>query len=142
MWRVPFETGRLKVVSRKNGRIMLTKEIVTAGEPARIELIPDFKKINAGDDQLVFVKVRITDNSGNLVPDANLPLNFSITGPGTLVAVDNGVQTSMEPFQGFSRTSYNGLCLAIIKSTGKKGNIVLVAKSIELKGTTVNINVD
>ena len=33
MWRVPFEAGTLKAVSRKNGKIILTKEIKTAGKP-------------------------------------------------------------------------------------------------------------
>ena len=36
MWRVVYEPGTLKAVSRKNGKIVLTKEIHTAGKPAKI----------------------------------------------------------------------------------------------------------
>jgi beta-galactosidase len=35
MWRVPFEPGTLKAVSTKNGKVILTKEIKTAGAPAK-----------------------------------------------------------------------------------------------------------
>ena len=40
-WRLPYEPGVLKAVSRKNGREVLTKEVRTASEPARIVLVPD-----------------------------------------------------------------------------------------------------
>lgn len=34
-WRVPFTPGTLKAVSRRDGKEVLTREIRTAGEPAR-----------------------------------------------------------------------------------------------------------
>ena len=49
-----FEAGTLKAVSRKNGKIILTKEIKTAGEAARIELIADKTNLKAdGKDFLL-----------------------------------------------------------------------------------------
>ncbi|MGH7237279.1 MAG: glycoside hydrolase family 2 TIM barrel-domain containing protein, partial [Candidatus Saccharimonadales bacterium] len=39
MWRVKYEPGTLKAVSRKDGKVVLTREIHTAGAPAKIELI-------------------------------------------------------------------------------------------------------
>jgi beta-galactosidase len=40
-WRVPFTPGTLKAVSKKEGKIILSKEVKTAGAPARILLQPD-----------------------------------------------------------------------------------------------------
>ncbi len=37
-WRVPYQPGTIKAVSRKGGKIVLTKEIKTAGAPAKIIL--------------------------------------------------------------------------------------------------------
>jgi len=68
MWRVPFEPGALKAVSRKNGKIVLIKEIKTAGAPAKIELTADRKIIHAGAKDLSFITARITDKDGNVVP--------------------------------------------------------------------------
>ena len=41
MWRVPFELGTLKAVSRSQGEVVLTREVRTAGRPARIILSAD-----------------------------------------------------------------------------------------------------
>ena len=86
MWRVPFEAGTLKAISRKNGKIILTKEIKTAGKPARIELIADKTNLKADGKDLSFVTVRILDKNGNLVPYADNLIEFSITGNGILPA--------------------------------------------------------
>jgi beta-galactosidase len=139
MWRVPFEPGTLKAVSRRSGRIVLTKQIHTAGKPARIELIADRKIIDA-DGDLSFVTVRILDNNGNLVPYADDLVNFKISGEGFIDGVDNGSPTSMEPFKASYRKAFNGLALVIIKSN-KKGKINLVASAKGLQSFSVEISV-
>src|SRR5437764_9394131 len=68
MWRVKYEPGTLKAVSRKNGKVVLMREIHTAGAPAKIELIADRKQIKAGGKDLSFITVRILDKNGNVVP--------------------------------------------------------------------------
>ena len=51
-----------------------------------------------------------------------------MTGPGEIVAVDNGDATSLEPFQARQRRAYNGLALAIVRTRpGQPGRIVLEA---------------
>ena len=66
MWRVPFEPGALKAISRKNGKTVLIKEIKTAGKPAKIELTADRKIIKADGKDLSFITARILDKDGNL----------------------------------------------------------------------------
>jgi len=63
-WRLAFEPGVLKAVSRKNGQVVLTREIQTAGEPARIVLIPDRATIKADGVDLSFVTVKVVDKNG------------------------------------------------------------------------------
>src|SRR5207344_1867440 len=64
MWRVVFKHGTLKAVSRKDGKVVLTKEIKTAGEPAKILLSADRKTIKADGNDLSFVTVAIVDKDG------------------------------------------------------------------------------
>jgi beta-galactosidase len=139
MWRLPYTPGTLKAISRKNGNTVLTKTIQTAGAPARIVLQPDRKNIIADGKDLSFVTVRITDQAGNLVPDAGNLVQFSVKGEGVLVAVDNGSQTSMESFQSHHRKAFNGQCLAVLKSTKKAGAIQLTATSAGLPPVTLTI---
>lgn len=129
MWRVPFESGTLKAISRKNGRIVLTREIKTAGKPYKIELLADRKLIKANGKDLSFVTVRILDKAGNLVPDADNLIKFSVAGAGSLAATDNGYQADTMSFKSNNRKCWKGIALAIIKSTEKQGNITLKVSS-------------
>lgn len=139
MWQVPFEPGTLKAVSTKDGKTVLSQEIRTAGNPARVELIPDRDTIQASGKDLSFVTVKILDKNGVPVPDADNLVHFQVSGPGFIAGVDNGYQASLEPFKADSRKAFNGMCLAIIQSAGKAGTITLKAESKELKSASLNI---
>lgn len=142
MWRVPFEPGTLKAVSRRGGNTVLTKEIKTAGQPAQIELVADRSSIKSNGEDLSFITVKITDAAGNLVPDAENLVTFNVTGEGYIAGVDNGHQTSMEPFKASYRKAFNGQCLVIIGAKNTKGKIFLEAKSPNLVYAIVAIDVN
>jgi beta-galactosidase len=137
MWRLKYEPGTLKAVSRKDGKVVLTREIHTAGAPAKIELIADRKNIKADGKDLSFITVRILDKDGNLVPNAGNMVNFKINGEGFIASVDNGDEVSHDPFKADYRKAFNGLALAIIQSKEKAGNITFTATSEGLQGATV-----
>jgi beta-galactosidase len=139
MWRIPYQPGTLKAVSRKEGQEVLTKEIKTAGKPAKIEVSADRNIIHSDNRDLSFVTVKVLDNEGNLVPEASNLVQFEISGEGSIAGVDNGYQASMEPFKADHRKAFNGLCLVIIQSNGKKGKVVLKASSKGLKLASLTI---
>ena len=138
-WKVPFEAGTLKAVSRKDGKVIATKEVKTAGNPYRIELIADRKNISANGKDLSFITVNILDKDGNLVPGADNLVKFNITGNGFIAGVDNGYQASMESFKKPYRKAWKGKCLAIIQSTEKAGNITLTAVADGLQSSTITV---
>jgi beta-galactosidase len=139
-WRLPYEPGVLKAVSRKNGRVALTKEIRTAEAPARIVLVPDRRTIKADGVDLSFVTVKVVDRNGTVVPHAGHLIKFEITGEGFIAGVDNGNQISHEPFKAKQRKAFHGLALAIVQAKQKPGRIVLKATSGELAPGSVVIN--
>ncbi|WP_255562582.1 glycoside hydrolase family 2 TIM barrel-domain containing protein [Pedobacter sp. D749] len=140
LWNVPFEPGTLKAISRKSGKDVLVREVKTAGEPAKIELIADRKNIKADGKDLSFVTVRILDAAGNVVPDADNLVDFKLDGVGFIAGVDNGFQASLEPFKANYRKAFHGLCLAIVQSTEKTGTIKLTASSAGLMSSSIIIN--
>jgi beta-galactosidase len=139
MWRVPYEPGTLKAVARSSGNLILTQEIRTAGKPARIVLIPDRKVIKADGSDLSFVTVQVVDEKGTIVPNADNLIKFQLSGQAAIVGVDNGSQTSQEPFKADYRKAFNGMCLAIIQSKEKPGRIELKAISKGLAGASITI---
>jgi beta-galactosidase len=138
-WRLPFEPGVLKAVSRKNGQVVLTREVRTAESPARIVLIPDRKTIRADGTDLSFVTVKIIDRNGTLVPSADNLIKFEVDG-GSIAGVDNGYEASHEPFKANQRKAFHGMALAIVQSKHRSGRIVLKATSGDLRPASVVIN--
>ncbi|WP_461102090.1 beta-galactosidase GalB [Spirosoma koreense] len=140
MWRVPYEPGTLKAISRKAGKTILTRTVSTAGKPARIQLIADRNTLRADGTDLSFVTVNVLDEQGHLIPDASHLITFTLQGEGTLAGVDNGYQASLEPFKASYRKAYNGKCLAIIQTTEKAGKIILKATSEGLQNAEIELN--
>jgi len=139
MWRLSFKPGVLKAIGRTSGNQILTKEIKTAGSPAKLTLETDRAVIAADGRDLAFVTVKVLDENGTLVPRANNLVNFKIRGEGRIIGVDNGLQTSHELFQANYRKAFNGLCLAVIQSGEKTGQIELKASSEGLEESTIII---
>lgn len=139
MWRVPFEPGILRVVKRKNGVSIQTREIRTAGDPAHLSLEADRSRIAADGRDLSFITVRVLDNDGNLCPLADNPVKFIVTGEGGIAGVDNGYQASPEPFKADQRKAFNGMCLLIVRSTAEGGRIHVEAVSDGLQPAELEI---
>lgn len=140
---ITYQPGTLKAVSKLKGKKVAESVVRTAGDPYKIVAEPDAKTIHAGGEELCFIKVSVLDKNGNLVPHANNKLYFDITGEGTIAALDNGLQTDLEPFSNKKfRNAFNGLALAIVRPGLQKGAIEVKISSGELKGSTVNINVE
>jgi beta-galactosidase len=136
-WRLPFAAGTLKAVGRNIEKDPLIREIKTAGPPARIVVQADRNPIVADGKDLAFVTVKVLDENGTPAPRADNLIKFDITGEGTIAGVDNGLQTSMEPFRGNTRRAFNGLCLVVIRSSKKAGSVSLKATSDGLEGSEI-----
>ncbi|HTH29728.1 MAG TPA: DUF4982 domain-containing protein, partial [Lacibacter sp.] len=139
-WNVPYEKGEIKIIAYKDGKQAAVKVINTAKSPHQIRLMPDRKVISADGYDLSFVTVKIEDENGNFCPLADNKIDFKITGPVTIAAVDNGNAASTEPFQVNYRKAFNGLCLLVIKSKkGKAGIVKIEASSPGLKTAIVTV---
>ena len=120
--------------------VILSKEIKTAGAPAKINLTADRKMIKADGQDLSFVTVEVLDADNNPVPNADNLIKFSVSGEGTIAGVDNGDPTSMESFKAPERKLFNGKALVIVRSTEKSGNIHISATADGIKSDSVTVS--
>lgn len=141
MWRLKFEPGILKAVSRKNGKVVLTREIHTAGKPAKIELTADRTSINADGKDLSFITIKILDKNGYLVPNADNLVDFKINGQAFIASVDNGDEINHDPFKANYCRAFNGLALAIIQAKETAGNVTFAATAKGLQRASIVLQV-
>ena len=112
----------------------------TTGPAARLLLKADHPTVKADGQDLSFVTVTVADNNGLLVPRSHNRIRFALTGPGEIVAVDNGDPTNLESFQAKERNAFNGLCLVIVRTkAGQRGGIRLKAQADGLAGSEIVI---
>jgi len=137
---VKYEPGELRVVAYKDGKRWAEDFMRTTGPAAKLLLNADRRTIRADGHDLSFVTVTVADMKGLLVPRSHNRIIFELSGPGEIVAVDNGDATSFESFQSKERKAYNGLCLVIVRTKrGQAGAIKLRAHSEGLAGAEIAI---
>ena len=137
---VVYESGELKVIAYRNGSEWAEEVVKTTGEATELKATADRNEIAADGKDLSFVTVQITDKDGLMVPRSNNKIEFSIEGPGEIVATDNGNPMDMTAFPSHSREAFNGLAMVIVRSNkGESGTITVTAKSPGLKNSHVTI---
>ena len=137
-WDVPYEPGTLKVVGKKDGKIV-SEEVRTTSKPAAIRLSADRNDINADAHDIVNIKAEIVDENGLVVPGANNLIEFKVEGEGALIGIDNGNPLDKTQMKSKQRNAFNGLALAVIQSTEKSGNIRITAVSANLKDAILQV---
>lgn len=137
---VRYEPGELKVVAYKNGQPWAEDTVKTAGAPAQLALTADRSALAADGQDLAFVSVAINDAAGNFAPRANNLVRFTLSGPGDIVATDNGDATSFEPFQAPQHRAFNGRVLVIVRTrAGQAGELKLHAEADGLAAADISL---
>ncbi|MGA2889184.1 MAG: glycoside hydrolase family 2 TIM barrel-domain containing protein [Terracidiphilus sp.] len=124
-WEVDYVSGTLQAVGYKQAEPIAEDELRTAGKVARILLLPERTTITTGDDA-VSVEAVAVDASGVRVPDADGEVEFSVTGPGQILATDNGSSTDHESFLMPRHRLYAGRAVVWLRATAV-GTITLHA---------------
>jgi beta-galactosidase len=138
-WRLPWRPGVVKAVSRRDGREVLSRQVHTAGEAARIALKPDRSRIAADGVDLSFVTAEIQDRDGHPVPDASHTLSFSLEGPGFIAGTDNGNPNDSLSLKSPRRQAFSGKALAVVQSAKSPGAIRLKASADGLPDAFIEI---
>jgi beta-galactosidase len=128
-------------VAYKNSRTWANKTIKTAGSATRLLLTPDRTAIAGDGKDLAFVTATVADEAGNMVPRSMNGIHFELSGPGEIVATDNGDPTDMVPFPSKDRKAFNGLAMVIVRARrGDRGRIVVTARADGLREARANID--
>lgn len=137
---VVYEPGEVRVVTYRNGRQWARQTLRTAADPSRLALSADRPGIRNDGLDLSFVTVSVTDRNGNLSPRADHRVSFDVTGPGEIVATDNGDPTDMESFKSAGRNAFSGMALAIVRiKPGQAGPVVVRARAQGLEDATIEL---
>ena len=124
---IKYSPGVLKVIAYDaDGRAVMADSVQTSGAPCRLTLTADRITL-AGKDDMAFVRVSVVDKDGNLCPDYNGWVNFSVSGNGRYVAAANGDPTDLNIFHRPSMPAFHGQLSVTVAAMESNGMIRLTA---------------
>jgi beta-galactosidase len=124
VFSVPYKAGTLR--AEAVGKNVTLK---TAGEPARLRLIPDRTVMAADGQSLTFVTIEVVDKDGIPVPEAAIFCEAVVKGAGTLLAFASADLKDTEPYTSPRVKTWKGRALLVIRSTQKGGSVNVTIKS-------------
>ncbi|MBC3917954.1 glycoside hydrolase family 2 protein [Undibacterium sp. CY18W] len=122
--KLPFAAGSLKAIAKRDGKVVATDELQTAGKAARLQLSAD-TTLSQHLDDVAHVTVTLVDDKGVRIPDNDTVVEFLAEGEGKVIAVDNGNMQDHDPYQASRRKLYDGNAIAILRANASNGKITV-----------------
>jgi len=122
---------------QKTWGVPATTAPATGTTATKVVLTADHATLLTDRNDISYIKATIADGSGNVVTSSSAPVTYTITGPGTIVAVDSGNRIQ-ETFRGDTRNAFLGLSFALVQATGP-GTITVTAKSGSLTSGSATV---
>ena len=135
-FEVPYQPGELVAIGLNDGKEVVRQILKTTGKPYQLKITAEEGALPAGQNDLAYFNIEILDENGLLVPDAEIPVEFSISGPCTLQAVVSENPKGMQSFQQPSVKTYRGRCQLIVRLSNEPSEINVTAKSDGLQTGT------
>lgn len=139
-WDVEYKVGELKAVARKNGKKVAEHILKTAGEPFAVKLESDVETVKADGLDLAYIKVTLVDKNGNVVPNADRLVNFTVEGGGYNAGVANSDVFSNEHWDADGKSTFKGRCLLVVRNNCKTDDVIIRAIADGLPEQTLSIN--
>ncbi len=140
VFELSYAPGTLKAVGVDTyGNEVDAFTITTAGEPVAIRLTPDKTVMNADNQDLVYVIAEVVDADGRVVPDAEFPVEFEVSGNAILKAAGNALLKDTDPYFDSKATTWKGRAMGILRSTDRKGVATLKVTSPDLKSASLKL---
>ena len=140
-FQVAYQPGELVAIGLINGKEVVRQSLKTTAKPAQLKIVTEKNPILASENDLAYFNIEVLDANGLLVPDAEIPVEFTIQGRCKLQAVGNGSPTDMKSFQQPKVNTFRGRCQIIVHLLEGGNEIVVSAKSKGLKDAECKVSV-
>lgn len=147
-WNVPYAEGTISAKAYDDsGKEIDTKDfdgrksVTTTGPAKKLRATVDRDGMTGNGSDLAYVTVDVTDEKGNIVPDAKTKVKFEVSGAGELAGIDNGVQADHQSYRDDNRAAQAGQLVGIVRAEEKAGEATVTVSADGLQAATVKIPV-
>jgi beta-galactosidase len=127
--------GSIVAIARDaDGRETARHQIETAGKAVRLIIEAEHAEWKADGMDLLYLTVTATDSKGRVVPSFTEPLTVTVSGPATILALDNGDHYTDELFRDVTTKQMRaGRMQVILRSQRKAGRVDITVSTPQMK---------
>jgi beta-galactosidase len=133
---VPYQSGELVAIGLKDGKEVVRESLKTTGKPAQLKISAEENSFPGVENDLVYFNIEVLDENDLLVPDAEIPIEFEITGGGKLQAAGSENPKEMHSFHQPRVNTFRGRCQLILRLDETGSEIQVTAKSEGMQSGT------
>ena len=124
---LPYEPGTLTATAKTGGKPTASATLKTPGKPAKLILTPDRALLDKGFSDLCYVDITLADAQGNIVDHTDPTVYLTASGSGSLIAIGSSNPCTDEKHTDNACKLFRGQAMAILRSNGEAGSLMLCA---------------
>jgi beta-galactosidase len=140
--RVPYEQGELIAhafyLGDEGEMLQVSDTLNSSFAPYALAMQPDRQRVS-NSKRIVHITTSVVDSTGELNPHSEHLVNYELSGPGRIRAIDNGDLTDHTPHGSASREMRKGKQLLILQAGSEPGDLVVSASAEGLRPSRVKI---
>ena len=140
VFTLPYQPGTLQADGVDGGVAMERVILLTAGKAQNIRLTTDKTALKADGQDLAFVTVELTDNKGNVNPNADNLLRATVSGPAEIIGFGNADIKDCDVYTDLSHKAWKGRALIVVRTQKKKGVVILTVQGDGVKTQKLKMN--
>ena len=142
VFEVPYEVGELRAEGWRDGQLVATRVLRSAGKAVALRLTADRAHLSTSRSDLAYVAVEVVDAQGAPVCVPEVTVRYRVSGAGVLEAAGNGNHRDMRSFRQPEGKTWRGRSLAILRPTGQVGRMTLTVEADGLAGAELDVMVE
>lgn len=146
-----YEPGKVEAISYVAGKEVSRDFLVTAKAPAGLKLTLEKDKLRADGHDACYALIEVVDAEGNLVPDAQIPLNAKLSlangsekenvNVAFLAGFGSGNPMTEDNYTDGETVTFRGRATAIIRAGYNIGNVTIEVTCDELPSISSKIEI-
>lgn len=126
----------------ENGNVISSHSLTSASEETVLTVKPGKTVLRANGQDLCYLPIEFTDESGNLKPFVEQRVEIEVSGAASLAGYGSALCKTDEVFNKNYHDSYRGQALAVLRAWNAPGKAEITVKSAGVKPVKIEIEVE
>ncbi|KAA3660243.1 MAG: glycoside hydrolase family 2 protein, partial [Calditrichaeota bacterium] len=140
-WLAPYKAGELKVIGYNDGKKATEYSLNTHGSLAKIAIHTNKKELHADGYDVAVVTAKLLDENGLLITDADMEIEFELSGIIKNIGIDNGWEYNVQSHKSNAIKTHEGRAAIFLQAGQEASNATVKVRCGEVVSSDVGIEI-